>query len=137
LDAQSRSHGSRFLLTKNLRLPWQEGAHWFWDTLVDADLATNSLGWQWTAGCGADAAPYFRIFNPILQGERFDPNGAYVKRWCPDLAGLPEKYIHQPWTAPSEILTKAGIELSRDYPAPVVDLAESRREALAAWKQIN
>jgi deoxyribodipyrimidine photo-lyase len=88
-------------LTKNLRLPWQAGARWFWDTLVDADLAANSLGWQWSAGCGADAAPYFRIFNPVLQGERFDKNGTYVRRWCPELTRLPDKYIHQPWTAPA------------------------------------
>ncbi|EXJ14719.1 cryptochrome/photolyase family protein [Imhoffiella purpurea] len=124
-------------LTKNLLLPWQEGARWFWDTLVDADLAANTLGWQWTAGCGADAAPYFRVFNPVLQGQRFDPDGAYVKRWCPELAGLPLKYLHQPWTAPKAILTAAGVTLGSNYPYPLVDLAASRKEALAAWETIK
>ena len=87
-------------LTKNLLIPWQEGADWFWDTLVDADLANNTLGWQWVAGCGADAAPYFRIFNPVLQGEKFDPAGRYVRRWIPELAGVPDRHVHHPWTAP-------------------------------------
>ena len=125
------------LLTKNLRLPWQVGARWFWDTLVDADLAANTLGWQWTAGCGADAAPYFRVFNPVLQGERFDPRGDYVRRWCPELARLPDRYLHQPWTAPAGTLAAAGFRLGQDYPAQILDLAESRREALAAWGQIK
>ncbi|MGE5154049.1 MAG: cryptochrome/photolyase family protein [Bdellovibrio bacteriovorus] len=124
-------------LTKNLRLPWQEGARWFWDTLVDADLASNTLGWQWSAGCGADAAPYFRIFNPVRQGERFDPEGAYVRRWCPELARLPTKYIHQPWTAPSSVLQGAGVGLGRDYPHPVVDLSRSRTEALQAFASVK
>jgi deoxyribodipyrimidine photo-lyase len=124
-------------LTKNLRLPWQEGARWFWDTLVDADLASNSLGWQWSAGCGADAAPYFRIFNPVRQGERFDPQGIYVRHWCPELARLPDKYIHQPWAAPAALLTHAGICLGRDYPAPLVDLKASREAALAAYEAIK
>jgi deoxyribodipyrimidine photo-lyase len=125
------------LLTKHLRLPWQAGARWFWDTLVDADLAANTLGWQWSAGCGADAAPYFRVFNPVRQGERFDPKGDYVRRWCPELAALPDRWIHQPWAAPEPILKAAGMTLGRDYPAPVVDLAASRREALVAWEQIK
>jgi deoxyribodipyrimidine photo-lyase len=125
------------LLTKHLRLPWQAGARWFWDTLVDADLAANTLGWQWSAGCGADAAPYFRVFNPVRQGERFDPKGDYVRRWCPELAALPDRWIHQPWAAPEPILKAAGMTLGRDYPAPVVDLAGSRREALVAWEQIK
>jgi len=125
------------LLTKNLRLPWQEGTRWFWDTLVDADLAANTLGWQWTAGCGADAAPYFRIFNPVRQGERFDPQGAYVKRWCPELERLPQKYIHQPWSAPPAVLAASGIELGKDYPRPIVDLAASRQEALTAWGRVK
>jgi deoxyribodipyrimidine photo-lyase len=124
-------------LTKNLRLPWQAGARWFWDTLVDADLAANSLGWQWSAGCGADAAPYFRIFNPVLQGERFDKTGTYVRRWCPELARLPDKYIHQPWTAPSALLEHAGIRIGRDYPAPIVDLKASREAALAAYEVVK
>ncbi len=124
-------------LTKNLLIPWQQGAQWFWDTLVDADLANNTLGWQWTAGCGADAAPYYRIFNPVLQGQKFDPDGAYVRRWCPELARLPNRYLHQPWTAPAEVLAAAGIRLGRDYPAPIVDLATSRVQALAAWEAIR
>ncbi|WP_238787578.1 cryptochrome/photolyase family protein [Thiospirillum jenense] len=123
-------------LTKNLRLPWQLGARWFWETLVDADLANNTQGWQWTAGCGADAAPYVRIFNPVLQGQRFDPTGDYVKRWCPELAQLPSKWIHQPSAAPAAILTAAGVELGKHYPRPLVDLAQSRQEALAAWQAL-
>jgi deoxyribodipyrimidine photo-lyase len=125
------------LLTKNLRIHWLEGARWFWDTLVDADLAANTLGWQWTAGCGADAAPYFRVFNPVLQGERFDPDGDYVRRWVPELAGLPAKYIHRPWEAPAAALLAAEVRLGKDYPRPLVDLAESRRQALEAWEVIK
>jgi deoxyribodipyrimidine photo-lyase len=125
------------LLTKHLRLPWQAGARWFWDTLVDADLAANTLGWQWSAGCGADAAPYFRVFNPVRQGERFDSKGDYVRRWCPELATLPDRWVHQPWTAPASLLRAAGVDLGHSYPAPVVDLAESRREALTAWAQVR
>jgi deoxyribodipyrimidine photo-lyase len=125
------------LLTKNLRLPWQEGARWFWDTLVDADLASNTQGWQWAAGSGADAAPYFRIFNPVLQGQRFDAAGAYVRRWCPELARLPDKLIHQPWTAKPEQLEAHDVRLGRDYPEPVVDLKRSREEALAAFGQLR
>lgn len=124
-------------LTKNLRRPWQDGARWFWDTLVDADLASNTLGWQWSAGCGADAAPYFRIFNPVRQGERFDPEGAYVRRWCPELDRLPAKYIHQPWAAPTSVLEGAGVRLGLDYPHPVVDLSRSRTEALEAFESIK
>ncbi len=125
------------LLTKNLLIPWQEGARWFWDTLVDADLANNTLGWQWTAGCGADAAPYFRIFNPILQSERFDPQGDYLKTWLPELGRLPARWIHRPWQAPPAQLREAGITLGRDYPPPVVDLEASRARALAAWDSIR
>jgi deoxyribodipyrimidine photo-lyase len=124
-------------LTKHLRLPWQQGARWFWDTLVDADLASNTLGWQWSAGCGGDAAPYFRIFNPVRQGERFDPKGDYVRRWCPELAGLPSGHIHQPWSAPETALRKAGVRLGLDYPSPVVDLNRSRAEALSAYETIK
>jgi len=125
------------LLTKNLLIPWQSGARWFWDTLVDADLANNTLGWQWTSGCGADAAPYFRIFNPVLQGQRFDPDGAYVRLWCPELARLPNKYLQQPWAAPQSVLADAGVRLGVDYPHPIVDLAQSRARALAAWERIR
>jgi deoxyribodipyrimidine photo-lyase len=120
-------------LVKHLLVPWQEGAAWFWDTLVDADLADNTLGWQWTSGCGADAAPWFRIFNPVLQGEKFDPEGAYVRRWVPELGRLPEKWIHRPWQAPRAVLAAAGVVLGKTYPAPLVDHATARRGALAAF----
>lgn len=117
-------------LVKDLLLPWLEGAKWFWDTLVDADLANNTLGWQWVGGCGADAAPYFRIFNPVTQGEKFDPNGEYVKKWVPELAGLSNEWIHHPWEAPGLILRQAGIVLGKDYPWPIVDHGKARERAL-------
>lgn len=122
-------------LVKDLLISWTEGARWFWDTLVDADLANNTLGWQWVGGCGADAAPYFRIFNPITQGEKFDPNGEYVRRYVPELAGLPDQWIHRPWEAPPMALRQAGIALGRDYPYPIVDHAKARVSALAALKE--
>jgi deoxyribodipyrimidine photo-lyase len=125
------------LLTKNLLIPWQEGARWFWDTLVDADLANNTMGWQWTAGSGADAAPYFRIFNPVLQGEKFDQAGVYVRRWVPELERLDNKYLHRPWSADPAVLADAGIRLGSDYPEPLVDLQASRKEALAAWERVK
>ena len=124
-------------LTKDLLIPWQAGARWFWDTLVDADLPNNSMGWQWISGCGADAAPYFRIFNPVSQGEKFDPSGNYVRRWCPELADLPAKWIHQPWAAPASVLNAAGIRLRKDYPEPCVDHAQARKAALACFAQIK
>ncbi len=124
-------------LVKHLLLPWQAGARWFWDTLVDADLANNTLGWQWVAGCGADAAPYFRIFNPVKQAERFDADGAYVRRWVPELAALPDEWLQQPWAAPRETLKEAGIELGRDYPEPIVDHSEARQRALAALAEMR
>lgn len=124
-------------LTKNLRIDWRDGARWFWDTLVDADLANNTSGWQWTAGCGADAAPYFRVFNPVLQTERHDPQRVYLRRWLPELARLPDAYIHQPWNAPAKVLEQAKMQLGRDYPLPIVDLAHSRAEALEAYAQIR
>lgn len=119
-------------LVKDLLLSWREGAAWFWDTLVDADLANNTLGWQWTAGCGADAAPYFRIFNPVSQGEKFDPAGDYVRRWVPELAALPAAWIHRPWEAPAEVLRAACVTLGENYPRPIVDHATARAAALAA-----
>ncbi len=119
-------------LVKDLLLPWQEGAKWFWDTLVDADLANNTLGWQWTAGCGADAAPYFRVFNPVGQGEKFDPDRTYVRQWVPELAGLPDTWIHRPWEAPRGVLRDAGVELGRTYPKPIVDHGVARQRALQA-----
>ena len=125
------------LLTKNLRMDWREGAQWFWDTLVDADLASNSLGWQWTAGCGADAAPFFRIFNPVLQGQRFDPEGHYVRYWVPEIRNLPDRCIHSPWTARADELAAAGVTLGQSYPFPVVDLQQSRAEALRAFGEIK
>jgi deoxyribodipyrimidine photo-lyase len=124
-------------LVKDLLLPWQEGARWFWDTLVDADLANNTLGWQWIAGCGADAAPFFRIFNPVTQGERFDPKGDYVRRFVPELAALPAEWIHRPWQAPPTVLRAAGVELGHAYPRPLVDHAEARRRALAAFEVVK
>jgi deoxyribodipyrimidine photo-lyase len=124
-------------LVKDLLLSWQEGAAWFWDTLVDADLAQNTLGWQWTAGCGADAAPYFRVFNPISQGEKFDPRGDYVRRWCPELKELPDAWLHHPWQAPPEILARAGVERERTYPRPLVSHAIAREIALEAFSKIR
>jgi len=120
-------------LVKNLLVHWHHGERWFWDCLVDADLASNSASWQWIAGCGADAAPFFRIFNPITQSEKFDKQGAYIRRYVPELANLPDKYIHAPWLAPSEILTAAGVDIGIDYPAPIIDIKESRERALAAF----
>jgi deoxyribodipyrimidine photo-lyase len=125
------------LLTKNLLIPWQEGARWFWETLVDADLANNTLGWQWTAGCGADAAPYFRIFNPVLQGEKFDPEGRYVRRWVPEIAGLPDRYLNKPWDAPADLMHPAALTLGEQYPFPIVDLKETRARALQRYAQIT
>ncbi len=124
-------------LVKDLLLPWQTGAEWFWDTLVDADLASNTLGWQWTAGCGADAAPFFRIFNPVSQGEKFDPNGDYVRHWVPELSMIPAKWIHQPWMAPSDVLRSAGVVMGKSYPAPIVDHGKARQMALEAFANIK
>lgn len=118
-------------LVKDLLISWREGAAWFWDTLIDADLANNSASWQWVAGCGADAAPYFRIFNPVTQGSKFDPDGAYVRRWVPELAALPQQWIHHPWDAPRLTLAAAGVTLGETYPAPIVDHATARDRALA------
>jgi deoxyribodipyrimidine photo-lyase len=115
-------------LVKDLLVDWREGAAWFWDTLVDADLASNTLGWQWTAGCGADAAPFFRIFNPVLQGKKFDADGAYVRRWVPEIRALPPEFIHEPWNAEGET---AGL-----YPARLVDHGAARDRALAALKTV-
>lgn len=124
-------------LVKHLLIHWHEGAVWFWDTLVDADLPNNTMGWQWVAGSGADAAPYFRIFNPILQGEKFDPQGNYVRRWVPELSKVPQKWIHRPWEAPLEILEKAGVDLGKNYPKPIVDHEFARRRALQAYEKIK
>jgi deoxyribodipyrimidine photo-lyase len=125
------------VLVKHLLQPWQCGARWFWDTLVDADLASNTMGWQWVAGCGADAAPYFRIFNPVLQGQKFDPHGDYVREWVPELAALPNADIHQPWAADPAVLQRARIQLEQDYPLPAVGLKEGRQRALDALQAIK
>ncbi|MGA2127691.1 MAG: deoxyribodipyrimidine photo-lyase [Xanthobacteraceae bacterium] len=122
-------------LTKHLLVPWQSGERWFWDTLVDADLANNAAGWQWVAGCGADAAPYFRIFNPVLQGQRFDPDGDYVRRFVPEIAGLPAAVIHRPWQASETVLADAGVRLDQSYPRPLVEHAAARRRALQAFER--
>jgi len=122
-------------LTKHLRLRWQAGAEWFWDTLVDADLANNTLGWQWTAGCGADAAPYFRIFNPMSQAEQFDPEGEYIRRWIPELSRLEVPWLFKPWEASDEVLAAAGVGLGKTYPRPMVDHFAARDAALAAYQK--
>ncbi|MBR0801671.1 deoxyribodipyrimidine photo-lyase [Bradyrhizobium jicamae] len=124
-------------LVKHLLIDWRAGEQWFWDTLVDADAGSNPANWQWVAGSGADAAPYFRVFNPILQGEKFDPDGAYVRRWVPELARLPDDLIHQPWTATPIELAGAGIELGKTYPQPIVEHKQGRERALAAYAKIR
>jgi deoxyribodipyrimidine photo-lyase len=124
-------------LVKHLLQSWRDGAVWFWDTLLDADLANNSLGWQWVAGCGADAAPYFRIFNPMLQAAKLDPGGLYVRTWVPELAGLPAEHIDAPWNAPARVLAAAGVLLGETYPRQIVDHAIARREALAAYSSLR
>lgn len=124
-------------LTKDLLVPWQEGSRWFWDTLCGGDLANNTMGWQWAAGCGADAQPFFRIFNPVSQSRRHDPDGTYLRRWLPELAELPDRHIHAPWEAPADVLAEAGVVLGDTYPAPIVDHAERRAAALEALKQVN
>jgi deoxyribodipyrimidine photo-lyase len=124
-------------LVKNLRLHWHHGERWFWDTLVDADLANNSASWQWIAGCGADAAPYFRIFNPVTQGQKFDPDGEYVRKYIPEIASLPDKHLFSPWEASELILKEAGIMLGSTYPNPVVDLKQSRKLALEAFNSLK
>ncbi len=124
-------------LVKDLLIHWRHGAEWFEDTLVDADLANNRAGWQWVAGSGADASPYFRIFNPVTQGEKFDADGAYIRRYVPELARLDNRFIHRPWEAPSATLAAAGIALGKTYPMPIVDHARARERALAALASIR
>lgn len=124
-------------LTKDLMISWYDGARWFWDTLVDADLAQNNLNWQWIGGCGADAQPFFRIFNPVTQSKKFDPDGQYIRQWVPELAKLPAKYIHEPWNAPPHILLDAGITLGKTYPEPMVDHGTARTQALKLYKSIG
>jgi deoxyribodipyrimidine photo-lyase len=124
-------------LVKHLLVSWQAGAQWFWKRLMDADLANNVMGWQWVAGCGFDAAPYFRIFNPVLQGERFDPRGTYVKRWVPELANLDGQFVHKPWTASETTLRRAGLALGHDYPWPIIGHEFARKRALGAWSRMR
>ena len=124
-------------LVKNLLLNWHHGERWFWDCLVDADLASNSASWQWIAGCGADAAPYFRIFNPVTQGKKFDPDGEYIRQYIPELKKLPNKFLYNPWEAPKEVLDKANIVIGKDYPEPIIDLKNSREKALNAFKSLK
>ena len=120
-------------LVKNLLLHWHEGARWFWDCLLDADLANNSASWQWVAGSGADAAPYFRIFNPVTQAKKFDAEGYYIRHFLPELALLPNKYLYEPWLAPQDVLQQAKVTLGKNYPQPIVDLKLSRQRALKAY----
>jgi deoxyribodipyrimidine photo-lyase len=124
-------------LVKHLLIPWQLGEAWFWDTLCEADEAANAASWQWVAGCGADAAPYFRIFNPVLQGKRFDADGAYVRRYVPELADLPDEFIHAPWEAPPLILTNARVRLGENYPHPIILPEQGRDRALAAYERMK
>jgi deoxyribodipyrimidine photo-lyase len=124
-------------LVKNLLLHWHHGERWFWDCLVDADLASNSASWQWIAGCGADAAPYFRIFNPVTQGQKFDPDGEYIRKYIPEISELSNKYLFNPWEAPQEELDRAGVVIGKDYPKPIIDLKLSRQNALEAFKSLK
>ncbi len=124
-------------LIKHLLVSWQEGEAWFWDTLVDADLAANAASWQWVAGSGADAAPYFRIFNPVTQGEKFDPEGHYVRRWVPELSRLETRDLHAPWLASERALSAGGVELGRTYPNPIIDHAKARVQALAGYEAVK
>jgi len=124
-------------LVKHLMVHWLEGSRWFWDRLVDADLASNTMGWQWVTGCGADAAPWFRIFNPITQGRKFDAQGEYIRRWIPELAALPDRFLHAPWTAPESVRREARVDIGQNYPAPVVDHAFARERALDAYQSIK
>ena len=124
-------------LVKDLLIDWRQGAAWFWDALVDADQANNTLGWQWVAGCGADAAPFFRIFNPVLQGKKFDPEGLYVRRWVPELGGLPNQFIHRPWEASDDMLQTAGVTMGKTYPRRIVDHKMAKYRALDAYQRIK
>jgi deoxyribodipyrimidine photo-lyase len=123
-------------LVKNLLLDWRHGERWFWDCLLDADLANNSASWQWVAGSGADAAPYFRIFNPVTQGQKFDVSGEYTRRFVPELKNMTDKYLFNPWEAPDYVLAGAGVQLGKNYPKPIVNLKDSRKRALAAFKSL-
>ncbi|MGB1183296.1 MAG: cryptochrome/photolyase family protein, partial [Candidatus Puniceispirillaceae bacterium] len=123
-------------LVKNLLLHWHHGEAWFWDCLFDADRANNSAGWQWIAGCGADAAPYFRVFNPVTQGQKFDADGDYTRKYVPELRDMPNKYLFNPWDAPADILARARVRLGSDYPKPIVEVKASRQRALDTFAQM-
>ena len=137
LDAQPGADDRGVVPDQGSADPLQDGERWFWDTLVDADLASNAASWQWVAGCGADAAPYFRVFNPSLQGVKFDPDGDYVRRWVPELARLPAAAIHTPWEARPLDLADAGIRLGHDYPRPIVDHKAARERALTLFHGLS
>jgi deoxyribodipyrimidine photo-lyase len=121
-------------LVKDLLIDWRLGEQWFMEHLLDGDPAANNGGWQWTAGTGTDAAPYFRIFNPITQSKKFDPQGTYIRRWLPELNKVPDKYIHEPWLMPPEIQDEASCRIGQEYPPPLIDHAEARQRTLAAYK---
>jgi deoxyribodipyrimidine photo-lyase len=123
-------------LVKDLMLYWKKGAAWFWEMLLDADLGNNTLGWQWVAGCGPDPAPFFRIFNPVLQGKKFDAQGKFIKEYCPELKGLPARWVHEPWEAPEEILEKAKVKLGKNYPKPIVIHDVARKRALKKYQSL-
>lgn len=133
---RARMIAASFLI-KHLLIDWRHGEEWFWDTLLDADLANNAASWQWVAGSGADASPYFRIFNPVTQGERYDADGAYVRRWVPELSQLPDEVIHKPWEADAVTLAAAGVELGKTYPRPIVDHSAARTRALGAFASLS
>ena len=124
-------------LVKNLMIHWHYGRDWFWDQLYDADLANNSASWQWVAGCGTDAAPYYRIFNPVVQAKKFDPDGEYIKKYVPELSKLPVEFLAAPWLAPPEILVESDVILGKNYPTPIVDFNESREGALAGYRSLK
>ena len=124
-------------LVKDLLVSWQRGEAWFWDTLLDADRASNALNWQWVSGCGVDAAPYFRIFNPVAQSQRFDPEGDYLRRWLAELRALPASAIHAPWRAAPEALARAGVRLGETYPRPIVEHDAARKRALARFEELR
>ncbi|MFS0689578.1 FAD-binding domain-containing protein [Sporosarcina sp. 179-K 8C2 HS] len=124
-------------LVKHLLIPWGEGYGWFKNTLLDFDTANNAMGWQWITGCGIDCAPYFRVFNPFLQSEKFDPDGEYIRKWVPELSSLQAPYIHRPWEAPITVLEEAGIQIGETYPSPIVDHATARKRALQAYQEVK
>lgn len=124
-------------LAKNMLVDWRKGVEYFMSASLDADLACNVFGWQWVSGCGIDGIPFFRVFNPITHGEKYDPDGSYVRHWCPELSALPDEWLHRPWEAPDDVLSAAGIRLGKDYPEPVVDPKGSRHKALDLWSRIR